>query len=961
MSKNYYNQSRSSPRKSFEDRINDQDKDGNTRLHKAVMRQDYMLVKELLDAGANIHIRNNKKHIPIFSAAFHKKSDILYLMIAYSINTGDNHINQQLMSVIQSQNPMDIKRIVVEINKHPNTFDIFLGELCDLLIREDNFQGFFSLASSGIILATWNKDGKTPLHICAEYKKISFAKVALEFGLRADVIDQHGKNPMHYAAKTHNHAMVELLNDHAENNFYSCDMADSTGTTPLYLTLQSDGNLGKKINIIQFLLNSGADVNNIDAEGRSIMHYAVYYYNEEIFIMLLNIPYIKISLQDKQGLTPLHIASEYKKNTAAKLLLEKDALVNVKDALGNTALHYAAKNLNLKMIKDVILDNCDVINIVNNKGYYPWQYALEAKKVSTMDKNINFQDKDKGGYAHYIVDNNDVNMLEIMCLLSDINLNLQDIAGKTPLHYAVDDESVDMVRALLAKGAEANLSDKEGNNPMHYAAQKYRTEMALMLNQYAIDKGYSFDKKNDLGITPLYLALKFRNKVVIESLLESGCDPNCTIENNLSLIHLLPYQEIEVIKLFLEHYALDFTVKDHKGKNVLHHAAECGNMEAISCLVNYAKEKKYEYLLDQQSNNGFKPWYYALKNTKLIHDIKNINAKDGSGMTLAHNFARIGYDKSLEILKTLSSINLKAKDNDGNTPLHYSAYCNKLEMTKKLLELDDSIKNEKNNFGETPMHMILESFRDAADISKMLQLLLDHGADPTIYDNSGDTVLHRALMLPRKNYDLISMFLESNTSEYVNLQSEAKEKEGEKCGGQTLLFVAAQNGYLKTVKLLLDHGADPNIPDEKGCVPLHVALFAGKKQEVTKLLLLKGANRITEDNMGNSYTSLSKALRDLPKNETEIVPDGWIDQAENFCSKSQIIRKMNNIAGEYAGKEINMDLWVGESDDGFEDLLASNEYFDGVYEEDNGLSNNAILLGAVDAISGVGSWLFGGK
>ena len=45
--------------------------------------------------------------------------------------------------------------------------------------------------------------------------------------------------------------------------------------------------------------------------------------------------------------------------------------------------------------------------------------------------------------------------------------------------------------------------------------------------------------------------------------------------------------------------------------------------------------------------------------------------------------------------------------------------------------------------------------------------------------------------------------------------------------GDFPLFWATKMGHLETVKLLLDHGADPNIPDEVS-VAEHYSLYAAK-------------------------------------------------------------------------------------------------------------------------------------
>ena len=61
--------------------------------------------------------------------------------------------------------------------------------------------------------------------------------------------------------------------------------------------------------------------------------------------------------------------------------------------------------------------------------------------------------------------------------------------------------------------------------------------------------------------------------------------------------------------------------------------------------------------------------------------------------------------------------------------------------------------------------------------------------------------------------------------------------------GQTLLMLASYHGHLDTTHLLLEHGADPNQPEDSA--PAGLALFtacAGNHLETAELLLAHGAN-----------------------------------------------------------------------------------------------------------------------
>lgn len=47
------------------------------------------------------------------------------------------------------------------------------------------------------------------------------------------------------------------------------------------------------------------------------------------------------------------------------------------------------------------------------------------------------------------------------------------------------------------------------------------------------------------------------------------------------------------------------------------------------------------------------------------------------------------------------------------------------------------------------------------------------------------------------------------------------------CNGESVLMDAAGSGNTACVQLLLDNGADPNLPSFTGHLPIHKAAYAG--------------------------------------------------------------------------------------------------------------------------------------
>lgn len=129
------------------------------------------------------------------------------------------------------------------------------------------------------------------------------------------------------------------------------------------------------------------------------------------------------------------------------------------------------------------------------------------------------------------------------------------------------------------------------------------------------------------------------------------------------------------------------------------------------------------------------------------------------------------------------------------------------DKTAECLIGKDSDVNARDEFGCTPLH-------DAVRMKKVNVVgeLIKHGADINAQDNNGNTPLSTAI---RRGGDgtceMIDILLKHNAD--INKPSNT---------GQTPIFVAASQGYIGTVKILIESGADINIKDAHGETPLTI-------------------------------------------------------------------------------------------------------------------------------------------
>lgn len=203
-------------------------------------------------------------------------------------------------------------------------------------------------------------------------------------------------------------------------------------------------------------------------------------------------------------------------------------------------------------------------------------------------------------------------------------------------------------------------------------------------------------------------------------------------------------------------------------------------------------------------------------------------------------------------------------------PLHWAVWEKEMAVIDLLLKHDADVNATLNNGGVTPLH--LAAHHDDADL---LQRLIDHGADvaratqattisrPKREIEGGVTPLHVAV---RSGYqENVKVLLASNAP--VDAVTEKSQR--------TPLYMATSYALPEIVRLLLEHGASPNLAVADGRTPLHNVCDLGL-EELAMLLLEKGAEIDARINSG--YTPLMTAAT------SEVPADFLIALVENGAS-----------------------------------------------------------------------------
>lgn len=141
---------------------------------------------------------------------------------------------------------------------------------------------------------------------------------------------------------------------------------------------------------LEELINNGRNVNSvISTDGSRALHVAAKRGDLNIVQTLLNNG-ANVDVKDYFQKTPIHIAAGFGNYEIIELLLSRTAMmtpiaaskiIDEKDFYGCTALHYAARYAHLQAL-DVLLDNGADINLQDNRGRNSLHHAVIGNKES---------------------------------------------------------------------------------------------------------------------------------------------------------------------------------------------------------------------------------------------------------------------------------------------------------------------------------------------------------------------------------------------------------------------------------------------------------------------------------------------------------------------------------------------------------------------------------------------------
>ena len=383
---------------------------------------------------------------------------------------------------------------------------------------------------------------------------------------------------------------------------------------------------------------------------------------------------------------------------------------------------------NLKFIKTNELFNLLALGSLYTDDYSCFRKLLNKDFLLEVTKTSCPEVKEKGGQALLLATIYGEEEIASLLLENGANPNHFDLKGITPLQYAASNGYNEIIKLLISFGANVNHQSNRGCTALMFACGfgNYNFKAPkLEAIKILLQNNANPNLRNNDERSPLFHAVKCGYLETVKLLINHGAKiDELSMGNNTPLAFACEFADGRqsnhlIVKLLLKKKA-NPNLLNINGKSPLHHAVSKGSIESAALLL------KYKAYVDQKDNRSCTPLFHAC----------------GIGY-----FSSVGLSPQPKMVKLLlkNGANPNLSDPQGSYPLHHAAQRGYLKVVKTLLNNGASVNLKSQGFN-TPLVFACgygdPRYLDLND--KVVKLLLDNKADPTIISSEGLTPLQHA-------------------------------------------------------------------------------------------------------------------------------------------------------------------------------------------------------------------------
>eukprot|EP00833_Pecoramyces_ruminatium_P018011 jgi/Orpsp1_1/1192043/evm.model.d7180000090145.2 len=785
--------------------INKKDQYGQTLLGYSISLKNEQIINFLIQHNADFSGISNKIEILDLIT----KNNNLNLINFIVFNSGIYEILKEIID----KDRIDILKIIID-----NNLDINIRD------KNDNTILMYAIEKRKINIIKYLIDNGADIYD-VKYKlikeiifdsKLDILKFLIIHNIKIDLKNQGSISQLIYSIDR-NEKIEKCLIDCGANTFVSNDKfeimdliinknslgiikalipdyldintKDRNGYTPLIYSIKANNEF-----ITQFLIENGADINNIKINIDIDIFKNILKFNN---LDLLNILYnndFDLNQKDKYNETILNYAIKHGNEQIIKYLIDNGSDINMEGRWDDKPLIVAIKNRKINIIKYLISCGANV-NFVN---------YLNESPVSINEKYNNKEEY----YEVY---------KQIKQILEE-NFNPQDI--NILLISAINNNNIPLIKNLIENNSNINIIINNNIKLIDSIIMKNNLELL----KYLITIGLDINYKDKNGHTPLIYAIKAQNEPIIDYLLNCNIIISEIKNINIDINLIKKILKLNNPKLFsiLYNNFFDVNQKDERGESLLNYSIEYNNEQFVKYLIECGAD------VNKEGSKYCTPLIKAIfkGNINIIRNLidygANVNKRVSYGNTpLIYAIE----NNDINIVKCLvdNGADLNIEGENFDTPLIWAIKTNNEAVVKYLIACGVDV----NKVGEYDYSPLINSIQKRNE--NIVKLLVAGGADINKKNVYGDTPLINAIK--SNNENIVKILIEHNVD--VNKRIMYSD---------TPLILAIKGNNEAIAKRLIEFGADVNMEDGYwGEKPL-INAIQNRKVNIVKYLINYGAN-----------------------------------------------------------------------------------------------------------------------
>ena len=347
-----------------------------------------------------------------------------------------------------------------------------------------------------------------------------------------------------------------------------------------------------------------------------------------------------------------------------------------------------------------------------------------------------------------------------------------------PLADAAEKRDGAGIRALLTQGADIEAAQPDGMRALHWAAYHDDVETARAL----VAAKAHVDERTSYGITPLSLACVNGSDAMVGLLLDAGADPNSPLRGGETPLMIASRTgRIGPVKRLLEKGAKP-DAAERQGQTAVMWAAAEGHAPVVEALIAAGADWR------KALPSGFNAMFFAVREgrAEVVRVLREAGADVNEAMVVKERPGRGAVS--------------------GTSPLVMAVENGHFELAAALLDAGADPNDQRS--GVSPLHLLVHVRKP-----------------PRGDDEDGDPPPTGSGRM--NSLELVDRLIAHGADVNLRLKRGAPSPGKLTRKGATPFLLACQSGDLPLIRKLLDHGADPKLPNARHSTPLMAAAGLG--------------------------------------------------------------------------------------------------------------------------------------